>query len=130
MSDSKKFPPHAAQLTDDDVRAVSPALEHYTEGTLLNGLWKRPALSPRDRSVVSHALHLRNPSDRLRHRGGIHALAQHNQERLSGLETGIGIEHSLLRSDKQRRAAAGNLGELAAPGQLSSRRVLGPQIDE
>lgn len=39
-------------LTYDDVRAVSPALEHYTKGALLDGLWKRPELSPRDRSVV------------------------------------------------------------------------------
>jgi len=27
---------------------------HYTEGTLLNGLWKRPGLSPRDRSSAVH----------------------------------------------------------------------------
>jgi 4-carboxymuconolactone decarboxylase len=39
----------------DDVRAVSPALEHYTKGPLLDGLWKRPELSPRDRSVVTLA---------------------------------------------------------------------------
>jgi 4-carboxymuconolactone decarboxylase len=42
-------------LTYDDVRAVSPALEHYTKGVLLEGLWKRPELSPRDRSVVTVA---------------------------------------------------------------------------
>lgn len=42
-------------LTYDDVRAVSPALEHYTKETLLNSLWKRPELSPRDRSVVTVA---------------------------------------------------------------------------
>jgi 4-carboxymuconolactone decarboxylase len=44
-----------AALTYDDVRAVSPALEHYTKSTLLNGLWKRPELSPRDRSIVTVA---------------------------------------------------------------------------
>ncbi|MFC6644591.1 carboxymuconolactone decarboxylase family protein [Granulicella cerasi] len=38
-----------------DVQAVSPALAHYTEGPLMNGLWKRPELSPRDRSVVTVA---------------------------------------------------------------------------
>lgn len=32
-------------LTYDDVRAVSPALEHYTKGALLDGLWQRPELS-------------------------------------------------------------------------------------
>lgn len=42
-------------LTYDDVRAVSPALEHYTRAALLEGLWKRPGLSPRDRSVVTVA---------------------------------------------------------------------------
>lgn len=51
MTESKK--PEA--LTYDDVRAVSPALEYYTKATLLDGLWKRPELSPRDRSVVTVA---------------------------------------------------------------------------
>jgi 4-carboxymuconolactone decarboxylase len=55
MSDSKNFPPPAGHLTYDDVRAVSPALEHSTKGLLLNGLWKRRELSPRDRSVVTVA---------------------------------------------------------------------------
>jgi 4-carboxymuconolactone decarboxylase len=40
-------------LTYDDVRAVSPTLEYYTKGPLLDGLWKRPDLSPRDRSVIT-----------------------------------------------------------------------------
>jgi 4-carboxymuconolactone decarboxylase len=55
MSDSKKFALPAGHLTDDDVRAVSPALEHYTKDPLLNGLGKRPELSPRDRSMVTVA---------------------------------------------------------------------------
>jgi 4-carboxymuconolactone decarboxylase len=42
-------------LPYDDIRAVSPALEHYTKVSLLDGLWKRPGLSPRDRSVVTVA---------------------------------------------------------------------------
>jgi 4-carboxymuconolactone decarboxylase len=45
-----------ASLSYDDVRAVSPALEHYTKGALLGGLWKRPQMSPRDRSVVTVAV--------------------------------------------------------------------------
>jgi 4-carboxymuconolactone decarboxylase len=55
MTDAKK--PHGlpSVLTYDDVRAVSPTLEHYTKGALLDGLWKRPELSPRDRSVVTVA---------------------------------------------------------------------------
>lgn len=55
MTDLKKFHALPAALTYDDVRAVSPALEHYTKGPLLDGLWKRPELSPRDRSIVTVA---------------------------------------------------------------------------
>lgn len=42
-------------LSRDDIRAVSPALEHYTQEVLLGGVWKRPGLSPRDRSLVTVA---------------------------------------------------------------------------
>jgi len=42
-------------LSRDDVRAVSPALEHYATDKLANGLWKRPGLSARDRSIVTIA---------------------------------------------------------------------------
>lgn len=44
--------PYAAA---DDLRSVSPALEKYTEDTITGDLWKRPDLSPRDRSVVTAA---------------------------------------------------------------------------
>jgi 4-carboxymuconolactone decarboxylase len=44
-----------SELSPDDVRSVSPALEHYTEEALDNGLWKRPEMSPRDRSIVTVA---------------------------------------------------------------------------
>jgi 4-carboxymuconolactone decarboxylase len=37
------------------IRAVSPALERYSQNTLLGDLWRRPALSPRDRSIVTVA---------------------------------------------------------------------------
>jgi 4-carboxymuconolactone decarboxylase len=40
-------------LTLDAVRMVAPALERYTQGPLLGDLWKRPDLSPRDRSIVT-----------------------------------------------------------------------------
>ena len=39
----------------DDVRAVVPALEKYAQGVVLGDLWKRPGLSPRDRSIVTVA---------------------------------------------------------------------------
>src|SRR5215207_9649801 len=45
----------ATMLTFDDVRSVSPALARYTQGPLLGELWKRPGLSPRDRSIVTLA---------------------------------------------------------------------------
>jgi 4-carboxymuconolactone decarboxylase len=53
MTETKKLNALPSVLTYDNVRAVSPALEHYTKGPLLDGLWKRPELSPRDRSVVT-----------------------------------------------------------------------------
>ena len=47
-------PPHSA-LTPEDVRMVSPALANYTRESIENDLWKRPALSARDRSMVTVA---------------------------------------------------------------------------
>ena len=40
-------------VTPEDVRKVSPALENYTRNSIEEGLWKRPDLSPRDRSIVT-----------------------------------------------------------------------------
>ncbi|CAM3283715.1 4-carboxymuconolactone decarboxylase [Pseudomonas floridensis] len=42
--------------TPDDARAVSPALAHNTDSLLLGEVWKRPGLSPRDRSLVTLAV--------------------------------------------------------------------------
>jgi 4-carboxymuconolactone decarboxylase len=39
----------------EDVRTVAPALEKYTQGTLLGDVWKRPGLAPRDRGIVTLA---------------------------------------------------------------------------
>lgn len=47
--------PLRAALTLEDVRAVSPALEKYTQSTIDEDLWRRPDLSPRDRSIVTLA---------------------------------------------------------------------------
>lgn len=55
MSESDKSASLPVPLTFDDVRSVSPALEHYTRGPLLDGVWKRPELTPRDRSMVTVA---------------------------------------------------------------------------
>ena len=35
---------------------VSPALARYTEASVLGDLWKRPGLSPQDRSLVTLAV--------------------------------------------------------------------------
>src|SRR5262249_52695296 len=55
MTDTKGFETLPSVLTYDDVHAVSPALEQYTRGPLLNSLWMRPELSLRDGSVVTVA---------------------------------------------------------------------------
>jgi 4-carboxymuconolactone decarboxylase len=39
----------------EDIQKVAPALEKYREHTLLGGVWKRPGLSMRDRSIVTLA---------------------------------------------------------------------------
>jgi 4-carboxymuconolactone decarboxylase len=50
----------------DGMRAVSPALEHYTADVVLGDLWKRPPLSARDRSIVTlSVLIARNQSTEL-----------------------------------------------------------------
>jgi 4-carboxymuconolactone decarboxylase len=55
MTESKRSDAMSSALSYEDVRAVSPPLEHYTKEPLLGGLWMRPELSPRDRSVVTVA---------------------------------------------------------------------------
>jgi 4-carboxymuconolactone decarboxylase len=42
-----------AMPTLEDLQTVAPAFAKYTEGPLLDGLWKRPGLSPRDRSIIT-----------------------------------------------------------------------------
>ncbi|WP_029586827.1 carboxymuconolactone decarboxylase family protein [Bradyrhizobium sp. URHD0069] len=42
-------------VTSQDIRAVAPALERYAQDVVLGNLWKRPGLSPRDRSIVTVA---------------------------------------------------------------------------
>lgn len=55
MIEAQKSNTGASAFNYDEVRAVSPALEYYTKGSLLESLWKRPELSPRDRSIVTVA---------------------------------------------------------------------------
>jgi 4-carboxymuconolactone decarboxylase len=44
-----------SMLSPDDLVSVSPALERYRREVLQAQLWKRPHLSPRDRSIVTVA---------------------------------------------------------------------------
>ncbi|WP_026872032.1 carboxymuconolactone decarboxylase family protein [Inquilinus limosus] len=44
-----------AEPSEKDPHMVAPALERYTRDTLLGGVWKRPDLSARDRSIVTLA---------------------------------------------------------------------------
>ena len=46
---------NARTAVPTEFRAVSPALDRYTQEILLADLWKRPGLSPRDRSIVTLA---------------------------------------------------------------------------
>lgn len=48
-------PPGAAVTlpSQEAVRAVAPALERYEQDTIFGNLWRRPDLSPRDRSIVT-----------------------------------------------------------------------------
>jgi 4-carboxymuconolactone decarboxylase len=39
----------------EDIRSVAPALENYAQKVIAGDLWKRPGLSPRDRSIVTVA---------------------------------------------------------------------------
>jgi 4-carboxymuconolactone decarboxylase len=45
----------AEGMKKEDSNMVAPALEKYTQTTLFGDVWKRPGLSPRDRSVVTLA---------------------------------------------------------------------------
>lgn len=42
--------------TSADIRAVAPAMAHNTDTLLLGEVWKRPELSPRDRSLATVAV--------------------------------------------------------------------------
>src|SRR5260370_27079014 len=52
----------------DIIQKVAPALGKYTDESLLGDVWKRPGLSPRDRSIVTlAALVARNQTIELPH---------------------------------------------------------------
>lgn len=53
---SSAVPSTTPTITADDIRAVSPGLERYILQTIDEDLWKRPQLSPRDRSIATIAV--------------------------------------------------------------------------
>lgn len=68
QSDKSASPSLPAVPTYEDIRAVAPALERYTKEPLLEDLWKRSDLSPRDRSLVTvAALIARNQTIEMSH---------------------------------------------------------------
>src|SRR5947207_5102478 len=57
QSNPTKSKPRAhSMVTRNDVRTVAPALDRYAQDRVLGDLWKRPGLSPRDRSIVTIAV--------------------------------------------------------------------------
>src|SRR5690349_15191809 len=63
-TDERKAKP---MQTQNDTRTVAPALEKYAQGPLAE-LWKRPELSPRDRSIITvAALIARNQTIQMAH---------------------------------------------------------------
>ena len=58
----------SAPSVASSTRTVAPALEKYTQDRLLGDVWKRPGLSPRDRSIVTlAALIARNQTVEMRY---------------------------------------------------------------
>jgi 4-carboxymuconolactone decarboxylase len=47
---------NASALSMADIRSVSPALDRYAREDVADGLWQRPQLSRRDRSLVTVAI--------------------------------------------------------------------------
>src|SRR3954464_6028407 len=74
--------------TQADVRAVAPALERYEQGTTFGNLWRRPDLSPRDRSIVTlSALIARNQAAEMPRYLGLALDSGVKPSELSGLIT-------------------------------------------
>jgi 4-carboxymuconolactone decarboxylase len=62
------MPQSASSLSIGDIQSVSPALGRFAQEDVLGDLWRRPQLSPRDRSIVTvSVLIARNQSFDLEH---------------------------------------------------------------
>ena len=88
-----------------DVRAVAPALEKYAQGVVLGGLWKRPGLFPRGRSIVTVAALIAQsngrPTDYVRLAAGAEPwiVPIPNTRRVDRLDENLGPASVLLTSD-------------------------------
>ena len=60
------------QTMNETMPNISPALAHYTKNTIQEGLWERPGLNQRDRSIITlSVLVARNQALELRHQLGL-----------------------------------------------------------
>ena len=81
-------------LSREDVRTVTPALDKYRQDRLLGDVWKRPGLSPRDRSIVTvAALIARNQTVEISRRSccGLHCILE-----ISHRQCVRRLDHSLV----------------------------------
>lgn len=70
------------EATSPDLNAVAPALEHVKNRRLFGDLWRRPGLTPRDRSIVTVA-----------------ALIARNQPIELRFQLGLALEHGVKPSE-------------------------------
>lgn len=62
------MPQSASTLSVDEIQTVSPALGRYAQEHVFGDLWRRPQLSPRDRSIVTVSILIaRNQGFDLKH---------------------------------------------------------------
>jgi len=110
--------PTKAAFTPDDVRMVAPALEKYTQERVLGELWKRPGLSPRDRSIVTLAVLItRNQTLEMRYYLGL-ALDNGVKPR----EISEMITHLAFYSGWENA-----MGAVSAAKEVFAQRAIGPE---
>jgi 4-carboxymuconolactone decarboxylase len=54
-AEQRAFGEQQRAVSTENLRTVSPALERYARESLIGDLWRRPDLSPRDRSILTVA---------------------------------------------------------------------------
>ncbi len=56
LAQQQPVPARSTAVPALDIENVAPVLGRYESDVVINGLWKRPQLSPRDRSIVTVAI--------------------------------------------------------------------------